>query len=897
MEFISKTIQDICKNTTDFTNKTFIIPGKRPALFIKKELRKHLPQSAFLPRIITIQEFTEEVSNCITVQGIQLWLLANEIYKNQNPQQTLSDFLKWIPTVLDDLNDLEIFTENPEKVIDYLISIERIQNWGITIGELENYESANKTIEFWKKIKPFYAEFKEYLNKNNLATSGISTKKALEKILSNEFNNNQFYYFIGFNAFSPKEEQIIKHLVKNNLAQTYFDADTYYINKNQEAGKFIEKYQKWNTKYPFSFVDSNFEKPKIIKEYPAGNTIIQAKIASHILNQIPKEEFANTAVILCDEKMLLPTIQSISEDIEDINLTMGFPVNSTFYSSFFNKILRLKSKAEKQKSKNKYYIKEIQEILNNPVIPTKYRASIDELYTIAQDNNWFFLSADFLINHFADSELYFIFRNYENPKEIFTEFTTFIENIIPELEEKQHIASAVLKGMHTLLTTFNRTIVDNKNITDFESILFIYKQIEQQQKLDFIGEPLTGIQIMGLLESRLLSFKNIILISVNEGTIPLGRTENSFIPFDVKKEYDIHTFLEKDSIYAYHFYRILQRAENIHLIYDNSEESEQSRFLLQLKLESNHKIETVHFSYPHKTNPKEIKEIQKNDFINSQLKNWFEKRISASALTSYLYNPIDFYLKYILELKDEKELDFEISSQENGTLIHNSLENLYKNYLNIELTEIHFSEMKSRINDVISNQIKELKLQEVDSGINYLHLEIAKKTIQKIIQYDESLVKNGNSLKIIDLEREFSVPYQINDNQNITFYGFIDRIDELNGAIRVIDYKSTSKTSYKFNSTATKPISEIELSYNHNHLIQLAIYSYYILSLNKYSSVQSGVFGFNSVSKGVQLLEIEKEQKITLKNLQPILEKINDLILEIINPEIPFTEKVYSSWN
>jgi ATP-dependent helicase/nuclease subunit B len=897
MKFVEKVSEYILGLHQDFTSVTIVLPSKRPILFFKKYFQQNVI-NGFLPKFITIEDLVSNFSGLSSIKGTELWIQSFFVYQKLVPEVQFSDFLKWIPTVLSDFNDVELFSNEPEKVLEFLISIEQIENWGIQFSELSTYETANKTIEFWKKLVPFYHELNQELIANNLATSSSIFKKSFENLVENKVQLDDFYYFIGFNAFSLQEKNIIKFLVEQNKAELFFDVDEYFLkNEKQEAGKFLREHKSWLSLYnkKLNFVENNFEKPKNIFQYPAVNTIMQGKFLSSILEEIPSEDYEKTAIILCDEKLLLPVIQSIPDYIKEINITMGFPIVGTSYAQFFLKVLKFRQKIETQKDNKGFYFYDVEEILKNPIFPADFVIEIDDLLQNYLAKNWIFISKSHVIESLNTSKtlqkLGFIFTDYENPQMLVENFTEFCIYLTNYKQDNNQIIEVVLRGMISVFKRFQVSIQDRELFSNFESIYLIFKQLIQQEKLSFLGEPLKGIQLMGLLESRLLDFKHLILLSVNEGILPLGRTENSFIPFDVKKKFGIHTFLENDAIYAYHFYRLFSKSENIHLIYDDAIDAERSRFILQLELESKYKIQTKQFSYQHLANINQELTIEKSEYILNRLKTWFDGKISASALSTYLYNPLQFYLRYILGLKEDETIEEELNAKTFGDLIHKTLEKLYKSHIDKILTVNDFQEIKSRYSEELHLSIQELNIQQTEIGINLLHIELAKKTIEKIITYDENLVKNNHQLIIKHLEHLFEIPFSINNLGTTTFKGFIDRIDVLDGNLRIIDYKSTGNSSYSLNSTKSKSVEEMTLSSSHKHHLQLGIYAYFALNYLNVSQVNCGIWGFNNASKGVTLLEIEKETQLNSTNLPILMNKISEVISEIMNPEVDFIEK------
>jgi hypothetical protein len=426
-----------------------------------------------------------------------------------------------------------------------------------------------------------------------------------------------------------------------------------------------------------------------------------------------------------------------------------------------------------------------------------------------------------------------------------------------------------------------------------ETLEILINQHINSESIDFQGEPLRGLQIMGLLETRLLNFENVIMLSVNEGKLPLGNSQNTYIPFDIRRFFDLHTFLENDSIYAYHFYRLIQDSKNVHLLFNalssGVNTGEKSRFITQIEMESSHQIEHLiieNSSEPIITQPIEI---SKTDIVLERLQKWKEK-VSASHLTSYLYNPIDFYLSKILNSSETDEIEEELSVKNYGNLVHYTLQEVYEILKGKVLKESDLRNSIKAIDQYIETAIEKLKHQPefYEKGMNFIHRAIAKKVIESILNFDLELVKKGNKLEIIDIERRFeNVDFYLEENDKISFFGFIDRIDRLNGTLRIIDYK-TAKIK---NLTVKIDDTNVDAYFHSNdrkQALQLCIYQYVVQNLPEFWGfpVETGIWSFAEARKGVVSLQFEKG------NIDDAMKSVKSLIQEILNPDIHFTETI-----
>jgi hypothetical protein len=383
------------------------------------------------------------------------------------------------------------------------------------------------------------------------------------------------------------------------------------------------------------------------------------------------------------------------------------------------------------------------------------------------------------------------------------------------------------------------------------------------------------------------------MLSVNEGKLPLGNSQNTYIPFDIRRFFDLHTFLENDSIYAYHFYRLIQDSKNVHLLFNalssGVNTGEKSRFITQIEMESSHNIEHLiieNSSEPIITQPIEI---SKTEIVLQRLEKWKEK-VSASHLTSYLYNPIDFYLSKILKTSESDEIEEELSVKNYGNLVHYTLQEIYEVLKGKILKENDLKESVKAIDQYIEVAIEKLKHQPefYEKGMNFIHKAIAKKVIENILNHDLELVKSGNVLEILDIEKRFeNVDFYLDEKDKVSFFGFIDRIDRLNGTLRIIDYK-TAKIKNLIIKIDESNVDEYFHNSDRKQALQLCIYQYVVENLPEFwgMPVETGIWSFAEAKKGVVSLQFDKG------DIDDAMKSIKSLIEEILNPDLAFIENI-----
>lgn len=886
MKFITKIIDELLSENVDLSGFNIILPGKRPVVFIKRNLEER-GYEGMLPNFFTIEELIQNISQSVEIKGVSLWLFAYSVYLEVFSGEDFSSFLKWYPTLQKDWDDILKFSEDDKEVLEYMLNDERIKNWGETLNSDET--ALKKNLNFWKKMNVFLPILKKKLEEKGWATAGMQHKSVRDKISDFVINTNEKWVFCGFNAFTPTEERLVRELLGQGKAWCYFQADEYYINDTrQEAGKFLREHKKWkefNDFRPFTWVDEDFAQPKKIKTYEVSGNVSQTKILPQIFEEIADEKMSDTALVLLDENLLPATLDTLSS-CEKINITMGFPLKNLSFSNAIKKIFYIQKQQEKKKGA--YYYNDVLSVLDSVPKNDADEKIIRQFSKEIKQKNIIYLSENKLNELLKDLAYISVFHSPNSALD-------FLDNL---LEFCNYLKNSGLDDIqYENISYFEKSFRIIKNqISEYhfeikmETLEVLINQLVNLETIDFKGEPLEGLQIMGLLETRLLNFKNIILLSTNEGKLPLGNTQNTYLPFDVRERFGLHTFLENDSIYAYHFYRLLQGAESIYLLYNalssGVNTGEKSRFITQIEMESPHNVEKVVIENTSEPVSSEVMEIEKTASVLEALEKW-KGRISASSLTSYLYDPIQFYFNNILGVKEESEVEEELSQRNYGNLVHYSLEYLYGKMIGKNLEIIDIENALQEIDIAMDFAINKLNHQPeyYAIGMNFIHKNLAKKVVESILNYDLNLLKQGDKLEILFIEKRIEgVEFQLSNGNEVSFVGFIDRIDRLNGELRVIDYKTA-----KVKNIVLKPKKgeeTIVLDEKYKQALQLCIYLYYIYKGSDYQGeiAKAGIWSFAEVERGVQSLVFDGY------SLNEAMEAIGNLIEKILNPNETFKE-------
>lgn len=901
MKFLEKIITDLLDRYADLGTLDVVLPGKRPIIFIKKILQQK-NYSGFLPNFFTIDELIVQLSGKHRVQGIVLWLFAFEVYRERHPEEELSQFLKWFPTMLKDWDDILKFSDKPEAVLEFMFDEERIKNWSENLNDTED-GPRHRFLHFWQKMHAFLPVLQKRLEEKNWATAGMVHKAAATRLQEFALQTSREFVFCGFNALTPVEEKLVRELLQQDKCHCYFQADEYYLaDERQEAGKFLRSYARWKEFHdnrPFTWVENDFEKPKDISVYEVSGNVSQCQVLPEILLTLPPEELSQTAVVLLDENLLPAALEALRA-VKQLNITMGFPLRSLGFSNAIRKLFYLQKQLEKKKSS--YYYSDILAVLEELPKNAEDAYLIKIFKAYIEERNIVYISQKLLEEYLSGLSYFILLQHPSSALAYLTQLSDYCFRLkFGDLDDIQYenvsVFEEAFKTLYTQLKPYRFPVT-------LETLEVLINQLVNSETVDFRGEPVAGLQVMGLLETRLLNFKNVIMLSVNEGKLPLGNSQNTYLPFDVRKNFALHTFFENDSIYAYHFYRLLQHTEKVHLLYNalasGINTGEKSRFITQLEIEDeHHQIRHLIVENPSPPLEKEMITIEKTPAVLEKLAAW-KMRVSASHLNSFVYNPIDFYLSKILNAGESAEIEEELSQRTYGSLVHYALQYIYQNFIGRTVGEADLTLTAEEISAAVDKGVAELKHSPelYERGMNFVHRSIAQRTVTNILEFDRKLVAEGNTLEIVDVEQQFKdLQFYLDEERqdSVFFYGYIDRVDRLNGQLRVIDYKTgkTNNLRIKLPKADSDPEKMRKLFFNSSYkqAMQLSLYAYAILhGKNPPASVECGIWSFGQINQGVQPLDICGATSLTASDLDLPEAALRDLIAEILNPKTAFVE-------
>ena len=901
------------KYSTNMHQVHIVLPSKRAIVFLKNYISKKIKKAVFLPKITSIEDFILEVSNLEILDNISLQFKLYQSYKRVSKKSTDSfdEFLKWSTILLNDFNDIDRNIVDAKQLFTNLRDLKKLDSWTIedwSLAEKNLSKVQENYISFFEDLYLIYRDFTITLIDLSLSYQGLAYKIASERISDYKLNAEKVW-FVGLNALTKSEQVIIDYLKNKDIARVFWDADKlYYDNPIHEAGSFLrEQREKWH-EIDFNGVGNYWSVRKNNFQIIAcPKSMSQVKVASEVLSQFSSDDLekSKTAVVLADESLLYPMLNYLPSNVKKLNVTMGSELKKSIMFSFFQLIFDMQLHALNTRE-NKFYYKHVLDLVSHPYFIKFIKK--DSYYNFKLQltkDNVIFLDLSYISSFFEKNNLF---------KFIFSKWNTgfYAVNCVREIIQLlfNHLLDLKSSFDSETIVFFEKLIIHLETIInqidfDFELKTFhvLFNQLVSQEKVPFQGEPLEGLQMMGILESRTLDFKNIIMLSVNEGILPKNQSTDSFITYDLRKFFKMPTNSQKDAVFAYHFYRLLQRSENITLIYNSEIDrfglGEKSRFITQLI--SEYKVGEIKQSIYQSDIP-ELKEEKKENLIieNKNLENeiikWMKRGVSASSLIKYISCSLSFYYHYIAKITPKKEIEEFAESSTIGNVIHKFLEECYPTGF---LTEKILLDIQKTIPNKIKLLFQEsLSNNSFSSGKNYLSLKVVQRLIFSFLSLEIKMLKEylKNNRKVKILSHELEINYRLSfSGVNINLCGFIDRVDIVGNDLRIIDYK-TGKVDAA--DLTFENIDELFVNPKKSKAFQLLMYVYLYVKENPTSvnsKISAGIFSFKNLKSGLLCLSVKEKNKInklTITNdiIITFEEKLKSLLLRIMNEDFVETD-------
>lgn len=914
--FLHQLAQEVLKvQSNNLPELTIILPNKRAKVFLLDELKKLVPNNVFAPEIISIEDFIQDVAGIRSIDNVELLFGFYELYlsiTDKDKQESFESFANWAKTLLQDFNEIDRYLLNPDDILKYLENIKEIEHWSVDIEK--RTDLIEKHLAFWKKLPDYYHSLYQYLLGKGVGYQGLIYREAVENL--NHFsqsNEGKQYIFAGFNALNQAEEKIIQHLLALDNAKVYWDIDeTLLYDDFHDAGLFQRRFKSewiYYKTHPYEWIVNDFKDEKNIHVIATSKLIGQAKIAGSIIEKHIQQDnsgLQNVALVLGEENLLLPVLHSLPGTVDALNITMGFSSKNNPAQLLIAKLFKLHTNAlTRNPSSYVMYYKDLLDVLTHPLIEPFVNAS--GLVKIINESNYTFITHKKVEELYLGSNELFslLFQKWDTGSvEVLKNLSQILLRIKSNLSyenEEEKITNAFVYSIFKVINKMISYFSEHPQIDDIKTLQAIYKQVIDVAEVSFEGEPLNGLQIMGVLESRVLDFETVIITSVNEGKFPAGKSTNSFIPYDVKKERGLPTFKEKDAIYTYHFYHLLQRAKNIYLIYNSDSEGfdagEKSRFITQLEVEKqpNHKLTFQYFNPDVPNIAYQPIVVPKTESVLLRLREIAENGFSPSSLTTYIRNPIQFYFQRVLRISETDEVEENIAVNTLGTIIHGALEELYKPFTGRILTADDITDCFAKIDAEVLSQFREVyKEGEIKKGRNLLAFEVAKRNVHNFLKMELESIENGDEIRIISLETTYE--RELVDERlpfPVLIKGNVDRIELRNGRIRIVDYK-TGKVEQR--NVTLKDWNGLGEDIKNEKIIQVLAYAFMYGPHANGQEMEAGIISFKNLKSGFLPFQFKQDKDvadvISVEIMDNYLEQIVLLLQQILDVSIPFEEKL-----
>lgn len=956
--FLQELAETVYRDHPKWNDLTLVFPNRRAVLYFRKHLASCLEKPAFTPKLLTIEDFIASFSPLKVPDKLELVYILYQVYTevfrsasdNGSGQDTtlggFDEFWFWGEMLLRDFDEIDRHMVEAEHLFKDLSHQKELDSSFDFLTEEQKHflksfwshfdenQSANKRkfLYIWRQLPGVYKRFRQTLLDRGLAFEGMLHREVAEQLAQGaiSYPPDKPVRFVGFNALTKTEETIISNLVDKGSAVIDWDVDAYYVNNEvQEAGRFFREYQQ----HPvlgrtFNKIPSNLLQRRSetggIRLYGAPQPVGQAKLMAQVLEEAIEKGMdpQETLIVLPDEKLLLPVLHGISGFVDKFNVTMGFPLGSTPLYNFIELLIELQT----NRRVDHFHHKQVLAILSHPYAAAADAVSSHHKRKEILKHNWVHIPAGFLATEVQLHRL--VFRPVEETPEggIMEPLILYIRDVLNEMTSLTGLGDLDKEFVFHFLRFFNRieTVFcqadshagkassgkNDPSKSAYRTFLRLFRQLVRSFRIPFSGEPLKGLQIMGVLETRNLDFKNVFILSLNEGSFPALSSKGSYIPYNIRKAYKLPTVEHQDAIYAYLFYRILQRAENVYLFY-NSEtdvlgQGEMSRYLQQLVYESGLPVTRNVLHNP--IQPRAVSPIvvDKNAAVLESIRKLNEgsvyfKGISPSALNSYIECRLRFYFRHVAKIKEADEVEEELDARVLGNFLHEVMEHFYKRIREkkksrqVEVADFYDYEkvLDALIDDAFIRAYRLDPSKKVEyEGQRLVVREVVKRFATRIIEMDkayapfimEGLEQEGLTYAIrIDHEPGMAV-----------IGGKIDRIDRKDNLLRVIDYK-TGKDRLNFESVASLFSREgkrnkaafqtilYALLYKRNYLTTLT---------NDVKLVPGLINRMNLFDEGFTFgLQMGKEDVTDVEPLLPEFEaRLREVLNELFDPARPFDQ-------
>lgn len=912
--FLKQVAQRILAEHPDNTDRVLVVfNNHRSQLFLHnhfQQLSSDNNTTFFLPKSTVIDDLVSNLSGLQIVKGefllFELYAIHVELGGDQRKYQTFEEFISFGDMMLGDFSEIDRYCVDADDIFLNLHNLKSVGEWDIESPYLS--ERQRLYLDFYRSLSTYYHRLHDRLLSRRQAYAGMAYRHVAEHIFSlADQCAYEHIYFVGFNALSECERRIIGEFVQRGKATLLTDGDAYYFDDpTQEAGYFLRKhsheFDSLGHYGPSLFAHG--EKDITIVECP--ETVLQCKYAGQLLGSHRPwlDDAESTAIVLADESLLIPTLNALPDNDDQqqrykVNISMGFNFADSTLNAMVTRLLALYRRG----NDHGYYHTDLLEVASDLYL--QHLAGADDLrHTVGrylEQENRVRCTTDEIAGLLPDERMRFLFPEaMPSPDEtlaIIRRLCTMLAD--SDIAQSNLTLRPALESLVEIVDYIERLQADYHYIASLDTLERIYSRIAQRHAISFIGKPLQGLQILGMLETRNLDFKNVVLLSTNEGILPSGRGNNTMIPYELKRHFGLPTYEEQDSVYAYHFYRLLQRAERIYLLYSSEAESagkgEESRFIKQVRSELANRFPghiTLHeeVARPSLHSPLPVPDATlpegtKTEAVMQRIAQVAARGFSPTALNNYIECPLKYFYANLLRINETDTVEDDIDASQLGECVHNILKRVYEPYIGHRVSAEALDQALKHLPELMDDEFGHLfRHGRSTEGRNEFLRSVAQTQLTHVLRREKKLIEDGHRIEIVALEQDMP-PYTLCAGPHpVRLSGRVDRIDRFDGQLRVIDYKTG-----RLDDSEISIRGELDEQNVPGKWLQLMCYTLIFRRTHGGNEpVSAGIYPLRNLQSGVKLASWDGETAIDDESLDTFERFLRDTINHLTNPDETF---------
>lgn len=822
MEFLRRVVHDLADQSVNWGETAIVTPNRRAGLFLKQYILDHpdIPKPVWMPQLYSIQEFVSQVSDLTLLDNLTLIFKLYPVYCQVfNQPKDFDAFYQWGQVVLSDFNEIDLYLADRDQLFKHLKDLSQIDMEFGTGGRM-----VEDFIQFSASLRDLYFATTDYLTREGSGYYGLALRHCVEQFDASRFDGWEHIVFAGFNALARGEEELLRKLTEQGRTRCYWDADRAMLeDAHQEAGFFLRHNPLIQDREAVQWIADDIGSPKHIDIVGVPGRVAQAKVLGTLLEEVSSQG-EDTAVVLGDESLLFPVLHAMPHSVRKMNVTMGYPLGMTSLYHLIESIFELNIHGQSEDAEQIRFLYARPILLHPYVLPFAEEA-IRNLINEAEKENRVQI-------HLRETDALHetigrVFEPVSTVPDMILKLQVLLRSITDHLKSDNQLSMEVeiLFQFYTRIQRLSDIIREHEIALQLATFRKLFQDVVASNSVPFLGEPLTGLQVMGLLETRTLDFKHVYILSANEGILPAAEQQQSFIPFEVRQSMGMMTHAHSDAVFAYYFYRLFKQAETVTVFYsiltDAFGKGERSRFIDQLlhefkdrypDLDIRHK--TVHTEAVFRK-PDAIF-IRKTEDILNALRHM---EYSPTRLQAYVDCSLKFYFRYILDLREKEDVVESADARIFGSVIHEVLEKLYEPFVNQPLTRAHLDEMLKQYPSVIETvYLDKMGSVNLKKGRNYLNCRIIESLIQIYLEHE----KPGK--RVLSNEKDYYKTLDV-DGVSVRLKGIVDRVEQMGDVVHIIDFKTGLIKSLQFDLTADWSVDSLFDSFrNQKQVLQLLFY-------------------------------------------------------------------------